>query len=97
MTSRNEALARECDRYGLEYGEVLLAQSGDEFTGQRAGRRWWDVAIVLAATCLFLWLGLQAVVPPLAMNVHWIAVLTVALFAALVGAGWALWRQTRFS
>ena len=24
------------------------------------------------------------------------AVLTLALLAALVGAGWALWRQTRF-
>src|SRR5216684_6994430 len=36
--SRNEALARECHRYGLDYGEVLLAQSGDEFT-DRSGRR----------------------------------------------------------
>jgi hypothetical protein len=97
MTSRNEALARECDRYGLEYGEVLLAQSGDEFTGRRESRRWWDVAIVVAATCLFLWLGLNAVVPPLAINLRWVAVLTLALLAALVGAGWALWRQTRFS
>ena len=59
MTSRNEALARECDRYGLDYGEVLQAQSGDELTGRR-GRRWWDVAIVVAASCLFLWLGLNA-------------------------------------
>jgi hypothetical protein len=50
----------------------------------------------VAATGLFLWLGLNAVVPPLAMNLGWIAVLTVALLAALVGAGWALWRQTRF-
>jgi glucose uptake protein GlcU len=94
--SRNEALARECDRYGLEYREVLLAQSGDEFSGRSQRRRWWDVAIVVAATGLFLWLGLNAVVPPLAMNLGWIAVLTVALLAALVGAGWALWRQTRF-
>jgi Sugar transport protein len=95
MTSRNEALARECDRYGLEYGDVLRAQSGDELSGG-GGRRWWDIVIVLAACCLFLWLGLNAVVPPLAMNLRWIMVLTVALVAALVGGGWALWRQTRF-
>jgi hypothetical protein len=94
--SRNEALARECNRYGLDYGEVLLAQSGDEFSERGGRRRWWDVAIVVAASCLFLWLGLNAVVPPLAMNLGWIAVLTLALLAALGGAGWALWRQTRF-
>lgn len=95
-TSRNEALERECDRYGLDYREVLLAQSGDEFSGRSERRRWWDVAIVLAATGLFLWLGVNAVVPPLAMNLGWIAVLTVILFGALIGAGWALWRRTRF-
>jgi hypothetical protein len=94
--SRNEALARECHRYGLDYGEVLLAQSGDEFNDRRGGRRWWDVAIIVAASCLFLWLGVNAVVPPLAMNLGWIAVLTLALLVALGGAGWALWRQTRF-
>src|ERR1700735_3362043 len=88
-SSTNEAISRECDRYGLEYREVLLAQSGDEFSGRTQRRRWWDVAIVVAATGLFLWLGLNAVVPPLAMNLGWIAVLTLALLAALVGAGWA--------
>jgi drug/metabolite transporter (DMT)-like permease len=94
--SRNEALARECDRYGLDYREVLLAQSGDEFGERGQRRRWWDVAIVLAATCLFLWLGLNAIVPPLAMNLAWIAVLTLVLLGSLAGAGWALWRRTRF-
>jgi hypothetical protein len=39
---------------------------------------------------------LNAVVPPLAMNLRWIAVLTLVLLGSLVGAGWALWRQTRF-
>ena len=94
--SRNHALQRECDRYNLDYREVLLAQTGDEFSGRSQRRRWWDVAIVLAACALFLWLGINAVVPPLAMNLGWIAVLALALLAALIGAGWALWRQTRF-
>jgi glucose uptake protein GlcU len=94
--SRNEALARECDRYGLEYNEVLLAQSGDEFGDRSQRRRWWDVAIVVSATGLFVWLAVNAVVPPLAMNLGWVAVLTLALLIALAGAGWALWRVTRF-
>lgn len=94
--SRNEALARECERYGLAYDEVLLAQSGDEFSDRGQRRRWWDVLIVLSATGFFVWLAVNAVVPPLAMNLGWVAVLTLALLLALVGAGWALWRMTRF-
>ncbi len=75
----------------------MLAQSGDEFGSRNERRRWWDYAIVLAATGLFLWLGVNAVVPPLAMNLRWVAGLSVVLAVALVGGGWALWRQTRFS
>jgi len=97
QTSRNEALERECDRYGLSYREVLLAQSGDEFGSRAERRRWWDYAIVAAATGLFVWLGVNAVVPPLAMNLGWVGGLSLVLLAALVGGGWALWRQTRFS
>jgi glucose uptake protein GlcU len=96
-TSRNEALERECIRYGLDYREVLLAQSGDEFGSRSERRRWWDLLIVVAATSLFVWLAMHAVVPPLAMNLTWIAILCVILLVALAGAGWALWRQTRFS
>ena len=94
--SRNEALVRECDRYGLNYRDVLLSQSGNEFNQRGQRRRWWDVAIVLGATSFFLWLAVNAVVPPLRMNLGWVAVLTVVLLGALGGAGWALWRQTRF-
>ena len=95
--SKNEALERECLRYGLSYRQVLLAQSGDEFGDRTERRRWWDVVIVLAATGLFVWLAVHAVVPPLAMSLPWIAGLSVVLLVALLGGGWALWRQTRFS
>ena len=95
--SRNEALERECTRYGLIYQEVLLAQSGDEFGSRTERRRWWDYAIVLAATLIFLWLGLSATVPSLQMNLAWVATLSAVLLLALAGGGWALWRQTRFS
>jgi len=95
--SKNEALERECLRYGLSYRQVLLAQSGDEFGDRTERRRWWDVAIVLAATSLFVWLAVHAVVPPLAMSLPWIVALSVVLLVALLGGGWALWRQTRFS
>ena len=96
-TSNNLALERECDRYGLEYREVLAAQSGEEFGSRTERRRWWDVAIVCAATGVFLWLGIHAIVPSIAMNMTWVAVLSVILVAALAGAGLVLWRNTRFS
>jgi hypothetical protein len=95
--STNLALERECDRYGLDYQEVLAAQSGEEFGSRDERRRWWDVAIVLAASGVFLWLGLHAVVPPIAMNIGWLAILSFLLLVSLVVAGWALWRNTRFS
>jgi len=96
QTSNNEAVLRECDRYGLDYNRTLAAQAGDEFGGGEK-RRWWDYAIVATATGIFIWLGLQAVVPPLAMDMRWIGALGVVLLVSLVAGGWALWHRTRFS
>lgn len=96
-TSTNEALVRECDRYGLDYHRTLAAMAGDEFGSRNERRRWWDYAIVLAATGVFVWLGMQAKVPPLTMNLRWVTVLGLALAGSLVVGGWALWRRTRFS
>ncbi len=96
-SSRNEALERECTRYGLSYREVLLAQSGEEFGDRSERRRWWDVLIVLAATGVFVWLGVHAVVPPLTMNFEWIAGLGVIMLVSLVLCGYRLFRRTRFS
>ena len=95
--SNNEALERECNRYGLDYLEVLAAQSGEEFGSRDEKRRWWDVAIVLAATAVFLWLGIHAEVPPIPMNHAWMAALALILLLSLAGAGRALWHKTRFS
>jgi glucose uptake protein GlcU len=95
--SNNAALERECDRYGLSYLEVLRAQTGDEFGSRDERRRWWDVLIVLAAVGIFVWLGIRAVVPPIYMDTRWIAALTAVLVVSLLGGGWSLWRNTRFS
>ena len=96
-TSTNEAVLRECDRYNLDYDRTILAQAGDEFSGGDEKRRWWDYAIVLAATAVFVILGLRAVVPPLAMNLRWVSILGVVLAASLVAGGFSLYRRTRFS
>jgi glucose uptake protein GlcU len=95
VTSNNEAVLRECDRYGLDYNRTLAAQAGDEFD-RNEKRKWWDYAIVAAATGFFIWLGSQAIVPPLAMDMRWVAALAVVLVVSLAVGGWSLWRRTRF-
>jgi len=95
-SSTNEAVLRECNRYGLDYHRTMMAQAGDEFGGRDEQRRWWDYAIVLTATGIFLTLGLRAVVPPLTMNLKWVAVLGVVLVLSLIAGGLSLWRRTRF-
>src|SRR5690348_14502986 len=41
-SSTNEAVLRECNRYGLDYHRTMMAQAGDEFGGRDERRRWWD-------------------------------------------------------
>src|SRR5271168_1903567 len=95
-SSTNEAVLRECNRYGLDYHRTMMAQAGDEFGGRDERRRWWDYAIVLTATGIFVALGIRAVVPPLTMDLKWVAVLGVVLGLSLVAGGLSLWRRTRF-
>jgi glucose uptake protein GlcU len=94
--SRNLAVERECDRYGLDYGAVLSAQSGSEF-GEGERRHWWDYAIVTAAVAIFIWLGTQARMPEIAMHRGWLAVLVLLMVVSLVWCGLRLRRQTGFS
>jgi len=97
LSSTNEAVLRECNRYGLNYHRTMMAQAGDEFGRRGERRRWWDYLIVLAATAVFVALGVRAVVPPLTMGLRWVVILSVALIASLIAGGWSLWRRTRFS
>src|SRR5580698_1645741 len=95
--SINDALLRECTRYGLDYDRVVECYGGAEPAGDRNGRAWWDYAIVAAAIGVFLYFGINARVPSLDMNFTWLAVLVVILVAAALWSGWRLWRTTRFS
>jgi glucose uptake protein GlcU len=98
--STNEALLRECMRYGLDYDRVLQCYSGaaaGEGSGSAGGRAWWDYAIVAAAVGVFIYLGVNARVPALDMDFAWFSVLVVVLVAAALLSGWGLWKATRFS
>ena len=95
-TSTNEAVERECFRYGLDYTKTILAQAGEDFGKKGEKRRWWDYAIVVTATTVFLVLGFRAVVPPLAMNLRWVAALAAVLAVSLATGGWSLYKRTQF-
>src|SRR6202048_1613687 len=47
QSSRNQALLRECNRYGLDYHRTMMAQAGDEFGGRDGGRRGRGSALAL--------------------------------------------------
>jgi len=96
-SSRQEALERECDRYGLDYHRVLRAQGGKDGSDAPAKRRWWDVVIVCTATAVFLLLGFHATVPSMAIDLRWAVGLGLVLVASLLFCGYRLHRDTDFS
>jgi len=97
QASAHAALQRECERYQLDYPRLLQAAQGVEQAPTQPRRSWWDYPILAAALGVFVWLGVQARVPALAMNLPWAAALTVALLVTATIGVTALWRSTRFS
>ena len=95
-SSTNDALLRECDRYGLDYGHVFRAYSGTS-TEAAERRDWWDYAILAGAVGVFVWLGLKAHVPALEMSIAWVGVLACVLVGSAAICVWGLWKATRFS
>ncbi len=95
--STNEALLRECNRYGMDYTRVLQDYSGDPNRAKGPQRTRWDYAILAAGTSVFVGLGLNARAPNLNMNLAWTAVLTIALIVTAAICAWGLWKSTRFS
>jgi drug/metabolite transporter (DMT)-like permease len=95
QAARSRAVTRECERYGLDPQQVESALAG-ESTHQGHRRRILDLCIAAAALCIFVWLGLAARRPSLEMNLTAMAALSTATLAALVFAGYLLWKRTRF-
>ncbi len=96
-SSTQEALKRECDRYGLDYYRVLGEYSGTEFDTRSQKRGWWDYVIVAGALAVFVVLGKMAARPAIEMNIRWAAVIGVLLVLTLGSCGWALQKYTKFS
>jgi glucose uptake protein GlcU len=96
-SSTEDAVRSECDRYGLNYGEVLAEYHGEDHGRRQDKRGWWDYLIIATAVGIFIWLGKNAEVPPVAMNFYWVAALAVVLAISMAACCWVLWKQTKFS
>jgi len=98
QASWQQAVRRECRRYGLDPEQVSRALAGEDALPARVrSRRWWDGIIVASSVAIFVWLGSSATRPPMAINFTWLVVLAVAMLALLAGGGFVLWNRTRFS
>ena len=95
--STDQAVQRECDRYSLDITRVFQAYRGAPNPGGEPRRDWWDYVILAAGVGVFVWLGLDARVPNLGMNLAWTAVLTAALLITAAICVWGLWKSTKFS
>jgi hypothetical protein len=92
-----EAAAREGARYGIDPAYVRAALAGESSSPSPSRRTWLDWTLVGGATATFIGFGMVARVPQLTLGWGWVAGLTVAMLALLSGAGWLLWRTTRFN
>ncbi len=94
--STQEAIERECARYGLNLEHVSKEFHGDG-AGSHTRRDWWDWAILAAAVGVFFALALKARLPELPMNLGWAAALCGLLVVSAGICAWALGKTTRFS
>ena len=98
QASWRTAMRRECDRYGLDPAAVESALAGDDPLATRPlRRRPWEFLVAVVAVGIFGWLAVRAQRPQMAFDGRWAALLLAATLAAIIGAGVALHRRTRFS
>jgi glucose uptake protein GlcU len=94
--SWEEAARRESKRYCIDAEYVAARMEGNEPPASRPGRTWLDYAIMAGAVAIFLYLASLSKVPAIPINWVYFTALCIAMLAALVGSGIALWRLTKF-
>jgi drug/metabolite transporter (DMT)-like permease len=97
QSSWQNALARECTRYGLDPVIVQAAVRGEDPLGEGSRRNGWEGLIVATAIGIFIWLACLAELPPLKIHAVWAWLIGIASLILLLVAASMLWKRTRFS
>ncbi|MDP9146671.1 MAG: EamA family transporter [Acidobacteriota bacterium] len=96
--SWNQAMQRECTRYGLQPDRVsAILQGDDPFSRETSKRNWWELLFAVVALAIFIRLAFRAQRQAIAFNVSWMIILSAATITFLVVCGGLLWKRTRFS
>lgn len=91
------AIGRECQRYRLNFTEVVRAWQGEASeSAPKEKRPWWDFLIIAAAVAIFAWLAVGTTKPPIPMQLTSTIVLIAILAVTFLWCGWFLYKKTRF-
>ena len=92
------AVERECLRYGLKREHLIASlEGGDALEGIRPRRNALDLAVLLGAMAIFVWLGTTAQRQQVAISRVPMVLLMAATLALLIAGGLLLRRRTHFS
>ncbi len=94
--SRDQAIERECDRYGLSLQECMEAQQGVAAGGETRSRSWWDWLIVACAVAVLAFLARGSERPGIRLSLGALSALGAIMLVAAGGGAVLLWKRTRF-
>jgi len=98
ITSWNDAMNREINRYHLDRERVETVLKGeDPLASLKPKRHGWEFCLPLVGLALMIWLGLSVRMPEISVNLVWMLVLLAITICLLFVSGFMLWKRTRFS
>ena len=90
------AAAREASRYGVDPQYTRSRLAGEDASVRRR-RTWIDWSVVAVATATIIGFALAARAPQIGLRGQWAVTLVIVTLGMLGGAGFALWKTTRFN
>jgi glucose uptake protein GlcU len=91
------AAMRETTRYGVDARFSRARRWGTDADSVHHKRTWFDWAIVVCATSVFIALARLAAPPLIVFHAGWAAALILLMLGALAACGWLIWRVTAFA
>lgn len=96
-SSWKEAAQREINLYGIDSEYVMTRMEGHDLSSSHSRRTWFDWLLIGGATVIFAAFAAMARMPQMEIHMGWLIALTLAMLLVLLGAGFALWRLTKFA